>query len=284
MLHIQKKYIDRILAQKPKQGVFIFSGPSGVGKRELAFYLVDGLIKKENKLKNFKTVGLIEEKNQISIKQIHEAISFMKLKSEDTMVCLIQDGDRMSIKAQNALLKVLEEPNEHKIFIIITDSIQNLLSTIVSRSLIIKLGLMKPKQIRDIFSKQEKIDSKAVFLNWGRIASLKESKQKGIKELEKKEKKFYNLIEAPIWKKFEIIETLEKDEDNLLELVDFWIFLVILNLEIGLYDDFKEFKDYNKLNLNHLESKQLLEKLLRLKEILKFSNASKKLQLEASFI
>ena len=48
-------------------------------------------------------------------------------------VHIIDDADFMNIQAQNAMLKVLEEPPEHAVFVLLADNPQRLLETVRSR-------------------------------------------------------------------------------------------------------------------------------------------------------
>lgn len=54
-------------------------------------------------------------------------------------VYIINDCDKMTVQAANSLLKFLEEPNDDIISFLITDNINNVLSTIISRCQIISL-------------------------------------------------------------------------------------------------------------------------------------------------
>lgn len=53
-------------------------------------------------------------------------------------IILIEDGDLLNAPAQNALLKVLEEPPEYAVFIIVCETADNILETVRSRSVIIE--------------------------------------------------------------------------------------------------------------------------------------------------
>lgn len=53
-------------------------------------------------------------------------------------VFLIEDGDLMTAEAQNSLLKMLEEPPEYAVFIIVCESEDNILETVRSRSVTIE--------------------------------------------------------------------------------------------------------------------------------------------------
>ncbi len=65
--------------------------------------------------------------------------AFVKPHSADKKVYIIDFAERMNEAAQNALLKILEEPPQAVIFIIITTSRTQLLQTIVSRCVCLSL-------------------------------------------------------------------------------------------------------------------------------------------------
>jgi len=73
---------------------------------------------------------------QITIEQVRELQGFMSLTIHRTggmRVVMIHPADSMNIFAANALLKMLEEPPAHSIFLLITADLRRLLPTIVSR-------------------------------------------------------------------------------------------------------------------------------------------------------
>lgn len=82
---------------------------------------------REHKKETGKTVGIFIE----DVRAIQEAVRTAK-KHTRTIVC-IADAATMTAQAQNALLKLLEEPREGLYFILITSSPHTLLATIRSR-------------------------------------------------------------------------------------------------------------------------------------------------------
>ncbi len=48
-------------------------------------------------------------------------------------VCILEDAEKMTVQAANSLLKILEEPDGHLIFVLIASSRHSLLETIISR-------------------------------------------------------------------------------------------------------------------------------------------------------
>ncbi len=81
-------------------------------------------------------------------------------------VFIIPDGENMTVEAQNALLKTLEEPPEYVVFIIIIPSASMLLPTITSRSAIISFNPVPGDIIRKYISEKYPDDlPRAEFLS-----------------------------------------------------------------------------------------------------------------------
>jgi DNA polymerase-3 subunit delta' len=80
-------------------------------------------------------VSLSENKKMISISQIREMGLLLTAKPNEarSRMVLINDADKMNVQAQNALLKVLEEPPDNTFFILIATQTSPLLPTIISR-------------------------------------------------------------------------------------------------------------------------------------------------------
>lgn len=70
---------------------------------------------------------------------------------------IIKDADFMTIQAQNALIKILEEPPKNVTFVLICASCGNLLSTIRSRSHIFKIKNISENEASEIVALSEKI-------------------------------------------------------------------------------------------------------------------------------
>lgn len=66
--------------------------------------------------------------------------AYIKPNEAETKVYIIPNADKMQIQAQNAFLKVLEEPPQNILFILCCTSAQQLLLTIRSRVTVYKLG------------------------------------------------------------------------------------------------------------------------------------------------
>lgn len=62
-------------------------------------------------------------------------------------VCVLCGAENMTDQAQNALLKILEEPPEHTVFILTAENRSMLLPTILSRVQTIRLEPLTPAEI-----------------------------------------------------------------------------------------------------------------------------------------
>ena len=75
--------------------------------------------------------------------QISKVQSDIKKKPmEERHMVVIQDADTMTLRAQNRLLKTLEEPFEGTVMILLSENRENLLETIKSRCVLYRICLL----------------------------------------------------------------------------------------------------------------------------------------------
>ena len=98
----------------------------------------------------------IANANNIKINSIREINKIVALNFDEILyrAIIIQDAHKMSIEAQNAFLKNLEEPPEGIIFILLTD---NLLTTIKSRCWEINFSPLKDEHLQNILTEKYKL-------------------------------------------------------------------------------------------------------------------------------
>ena len=144
----------------------LFSGEKGIGKCTLAYHLINYILSSnedfsydldslkiipdnksfklvQNKSNpNFILVDIQEEKKNIDISQIRNLILTLNKSSFNTKprFVLIDNIELLNINAVNALLKILEEPNDNINFILINNN-KRILSTLKSRCLNFKIRL-----------------------------------------------------------------------------------------------------------------------------------------------
>tara|TARA_X000000950_G_scaffold216942_1_gene261066 strand:- start:319 stop:1251 length:933 start_codon:yes stop_codon:yes gene_type:complete len=136
----------------------IFSGNKGIGKSTFAFHFINYLFSNDEEYsynlanneidinnKSYKLISnnthpnllLIDsiDKKFIEISKIREIFNFTSKTSfsNKKRIVLIDNVEKMSINASNALLKILEEPSTNLFFILIHSSHKKIKSTINSR-------------------------------------------------------------------------------------------------------------------------------------------------------
>lgn len=92
-----------------------------------------------------------EKPNTISVDDIREQVNntvMIKPYQGPYKIYLIERAELMSVQAQNALLKTIEEPPEYVVFLLLTENAEALLPTINSRCVMLKLRNIKDKLIR----------------------------------------------------------------------------------------------------------------------------------------
>lgn len=87
------------------------------------------------------TAKLLGKSEIVNIDEIRNICNdvYIKPNESNTKIYIIPNADKMQIKAQNAFLKVLEEPPQNVIFILCCSNSQGLLKTILSRTNVYRL-------------------------------------------------------------------------------------------------------------------------------------------------
>lgn len=152
---------------------YIFCGPRGVGKSIAAMDFARMIIGAESgSHPDMFVLRPEKEGGSIKIDDIRQLIKDIYLKPfrSKKKVYIIDEAQSMKHEAANALLKTLEEPPTDSILILITDDLNALFDTIVSRSQVVRFYPLKPDEIKDILvSKHDVDDKKAHILS--RLAS-----------------------------------------------------------------------------------------------------------------
>ena len=202
------EFLEKIIARDEVSGTYIFSGPDNLGKTTTAIYFAQILLcqnrqtgkvapceecptcrhfreqrdqesaadeaEQGNMLYahgDFHLVKKDKDKKNISIDQIRDVIRTLGMSSflDSYKISVIKHADSLSNEAANALLKTLEEPKEKVIIILIAPDVNQINSTIVSRSKILNFHPVPTDEIYDYLLKDLKA-SRGEAKNYSRLA------------------------------------------------------------------------------------------------------------------
>jgi len=143
-----KKLLKKIIETEKIPHAFLFYGKDGVGKRNFAIEfskIINGL--NESLLKD---ITIIEEEKSIGIDKIRELKRTSYLSPQGKFrINIINNAHLLTIEAANSLLKILEEPPERTIFILITPFPEKLPDTVISRCLPVHFSPIPTKSIEE---------------------------------------------------------------------------------------------------------------------------------------
>lgn len=154
----------------PKHALLL-QGERGIGTLSVACMLATRLTAHPESI-----LVIQPDKGTIPIDVVRELYAATRSVRDNAMVVIIDDADCMGGEAQNALLKLLEEPPEQVYFILTTHLPQHLLDTVLSRAEHILLNLISKEDSIACLVKSGVTDSaeqaKLLFLASGRPAEL----------------------------------------------------------------------------------------------------------------
>ena len=159
--------IKKLYDEKKMPNKILLSGKKGLGKSTLAYHIINYILSsneeykydslnflinnenksfrllKKNSHPNFYLIDLLNDKKNIDVSQIREMISYTNKSTFNNMArfVLIDNIENLNKSSVNALLKIIEEPNENVFFILINNSEKFILPTLKSRCLTFKIYL-----------------------------------------------------------------------------------------------------------------------------------------------
>lgn len=147
----------------------------------------------------YQALGVDNKQGFLSVEESADILRKMSLKSFESeyKIQIIWLPEKMRVDASNKLLKIIEEPPPHTLFILVTEQREQLLTTILSRTQLIKVPPLSHEDIavaiKRIFEIEPKAARKIANLSDTNLNLAFELAEKGIDENEfDKEKEFMN--------------------------------------------------------------------------------------------
>lgn len=219
-----KDFFKNIIDSNRLGHAYIFEGEKGIGKKTMAEYF-SLLVMCEDHTPCFKcnkcmcTVSRSNpdivyvdkgDKAIINVDKIRDVIKeiYIRPKLSKRRIFIIDEAHLMNDASQNALLKVIENPPEYAIFVLLTENKNMLLQTVRSRSMIIKIPPLKNEEIIKISDKKSQIGTLYAKGNPGKYLKLIDDEE-------------FSYIREEFFR--EITKLFSKDEYGVYGILDFFL-------------------------------------------------------------
>lgn len=173
-----RERLEKFLSHKNGSRTFLFYGPKYVGKGTLARFFAGAFVRGDRKLDfsldRFGVVedcieivpereekkGVIKEK-PIDIKRIREGIRKISFSSfhNGRKALIIDEAQNMTVSAQNALLKTLEEPIGTTVIILVAHTMDTLVPTLLSRCSLERFGMVSKEAFAELIPSKHAVES-----------------------------------------------------------------------------------------------------------------------------
>ena len=160
-----------------------------------------------------KHIGVGNKQGIISVEESSHILKDLSLKpyESETRIMLIWMPEKMNIQAANKLLKIIEEPPQKTLFLLVTESTENMLATVLSRTQLLKVPRHSDEEVLNYLM------------------------NRGVEQV--RARMISNLVDGNINDALKLVEYVEDSEQNALNFVQ-WVRLCFSALQV---------KDINKL-------------------------------------
>ena len=222
----------------------LIAGEDGVGKGKLANILAKFILNGYLDREYVDIINYSSEKSSFGVDDVRDIIEevYKKPFEKDKKVIIIHEGNKLTIQAQNALLKTIEEPPKGVYIIILWESLELILDTIKSRCEIYKLKPLTKSELYEYikikkFNYDENEIKSAIafsegvpgridrYFNDDKLRELRNNIVILIKNLNK------NDLEA-ILQQEESFSNLKNDKEEVLNIFGLFIRDILINKEI----------------------------------------------------
>lgn len=245
--HAIQGRLKNFLATPTHSKVFLFCGPKYSGKRTLASIFVTAYVNRSKELGSLpesiddlgdiveifpeieEKKGVVKEK-QIDIDIVRKSIRAISLSSvhNGRKALLIDEAQKMTVQAQNAILKTLEEPVGNTLIILVAHTLDTLLPTILSRCEKEMFGTVSREDFYKSFSNIGFSDADRLWslsLGLPGLAIQMSQNRHIFDERALIEKDTLRIEDMGIGERLRLGETLSKNIPKAIETLELWAFL-----------------------------------------------------------
>jgi len=237
--------LKKSLAANSYSHAYIFDGTQGVGKQLLAGIFAkalqcDDLARPCDECISCRAfdvgnhpdiIYVTPAGRTLGVDNIREQVSsvvYIRPYKYKHKIFILNDADLMTVAAQNALLKTLEEPPPYAIFLLISENLNNFLPTILSRCVTLKLRPL-PVEIVEAHLRKQNYDNKDIDFRAAAIASggsigraFALITDETLGEHQKEAHDILNILPTiSLWDILLLAKRLEKMKDNPQRMLDF---------------------------------------------------------------
>jgi replication-associated recombination protein RarA len=167
-------YLDSLVQELPQS--IAITGPSGIGLTAVAHYIAKSMKTLPIFVLPEKDEKIDLEKGVITVDIVRRLYGMTKTIETGVRLIVIDYAERMSVQAQNAFLKLLEEPGAHTHFILLTHTPSKFIPTVKSRVQMISIAPITPTQSNELLDELHVTDTQKrtqlLFIAAGLPASM----------------------------------------------------------------------------------------------------------------
>lgn len=217
----QKSLFERLLANGELGHAYLFTGQDMIGKRTFAKELAAKITDPHD----------IIELSSSNVEEVRDAKKFLSLSPLNGAfkILIVDNADRLTEEAQNALLKLIEEPSGKAILFFVTSKPSALLTTIISRCQFIFFPTPDHTVVSAYLKNKDLTAEQIAFLSKfsnGSIGLLADDFGKIKKYIEE----FSGIMKADINKRFDLAKKLSVDEELKLKILYWMLYLRSKNI------------------------------------------------------
>lgn len=192
-------YFERSLTHRNISHAYLLTGEEGLGKMTLARAWAKALLCEQgtgcgvcHACRQFQTdnhpdVCYVQHEKpaSIGVDEIREQLvadAEIRPYQGKYKIYIVDEAEKMTVQAQNALLKTIEEPPEYVMILLLATREDSMLQTILSRCITLKLRPLQDEQIRSWLMSQKNMERKEAMIctafargNMGKAITLAES-------------------------------------------------------------------------------------------------------------